>query len=66
MTREDMMNYIATHYTAPRMVISAAGAVDHAELVAAAEKAFGKLPASGVSTDELVKQVGLRGGRSPV
>ena len=25
--------YIKTHYTAPRMVVAAAGAVDHAELV---------------------------------
>lgn len=32
-TRQHLADYIATNYTAPRMVISAAGAVDHDALV---------------------------------
>lgn len=43
-TRQDIMDYIATHYTAPRMVIAGAGAVDHGELVGLATKLFGKVP----------------------
>lgn len=39
------------------MVISAAGAVDHGALVAAAEKAFAKLPSGGKSAGDLVKEV---------
>merc|ERR1711871_1581410 len=44
LTREDLRNYIDTHYTAPRMVVAAAGAVDHNELVDVVEKSFGNLP----------------------
>ena len=59
-TRQHLADYIATNYTAPRMVISAAGAVDHAALVKAAEKSFSKLPSGGKSASDLVKQVGGR------
>lgn len=55
-TRQHLADYIATNYTAPRMVISAAGAVDHAALVKAAEKSFSKLPSGGKSASDLVKQ----------
>ena len=44
MTREHLENYIKTHYTAPRMVVSASGAVSHDEIVKHAEKLFGSLP----------------------
>jgi processing peptidase subunit beta len=44
--REDLVSYVGKHYTAPRMVLSAAGAVDHDELVKLAEKHF-----SGLSSD---------------
>ncbi|CAK0746042.1 hypothetical protein CVIRNUC_001663 [Coccomyxa viridis] len=54
LTRGDLADYIATHYTAPRMVVSAAGAVDHSQLVQLAEKAFSGLPSSGPSSQELV------------
>lgn len=57
-TRQHLADYIASNYTAPRMVISAAGAVDHGALVAAAEKAFAKLPSGGKSAGDLVKEVG--------
>jgi predicted Zn-dependent peptidase len=37
--------YLSTHYHAPNMVLSAAGAVDHAALVAEAERRLSALPA---------------------
>lgn len=46
MTRDTLADYMAEQYSAPRMVLSAAGRVDHDALVAAAEKAFAKLPTS--------------------
>ena len=36
--------YIKTHYTAPRMVVAAAGAVDHDELVNLTGEYFGSVP----------------------
>lgn len=55
-TRQHLADYIATNYTAPRIVVSAAGAVDHEALVKAAEKVFAKLPTDGPSAADLVKQ----------
>jgi processing peptidase subunit beta len=46
LTRDDLANYISTHYTAPRMVVAGAGAVEHDDLVKLAGKQF-----SGLSTD---------------
>jgi len=43
-TQEDLKTYIKTHYTAPRCVLVGAGAVDHEQLCALGEKAFGQLP----------------------
>jgi len=37
---KDLANFIASHYKAPKMVLSAAGGVSHAELVSLAEKYF--------------------------
>ena len=48
-SRDDLAAYIATHYTAPRMVVVGAGGVDHAQLVSLAAAAFNQLP-SGPST----------------
>ena len=45
-TRDDLTSYIKTHYTGPRIVVSGAGAVEHAQLVDLADKFFGKLPSS--------------------
>lgn len=42
--KSDLTDYISTHYTAPRMVIAGAGAVDHAELCGLAGEHFGSLP----------------------
>lgn len=42
----DLRAYIQSRYTADRIVISAAGAVDHDEFVKKVEKLFSKVPAS--------------------
>jgi len=44
LTRDDLSEYINTHYTAPRMVIAGAGAVNHEQLTELADKHFGNLP----------------------
>jgi mitochondrial-processing peptidase subunit beta len=44
-TRQDIIDYVKTHYTADRMVICGAGAVDHDQLVALAGKIFSSVPA---------------------
>lgn len=52
-TKKNIQDYIATHYSAPRMVIAASGAVKHEEIVAQVEKLFTKLSAESVTTSEL-------------
>jgi processing peptidase subunit beta len=44
LTRDDLANYIRTHYTSNRFVIAGAGAVDHKQLVELTDKYFGNLP----------------------
>ncbi|AVM75296.1 M16 family metallopeptidase [Magnetospirillum gryphiswaldense] len=44
MSRDTVLGYMATHYSAPRMVLSAAGRIDHDQLVELAGKAFADLP----------------------
>ncbi|PNF21225.1 Mitochondrial-processing peptidase subunit beta [Cryptotermes secundus] len=39
-TRNDLVDYVKTHYKSPRVVLAAAGGVNHSELVKAAEKHF--------------------------
>lgn len=46
--REDLLDYIKTYYRGPRMVLAAAGAINHEELVSHAEKAFGSLSSEDV------------------
>ena len=41
---DDVKAYIATHYTAPRMVVAASGAVEHDELVKLSGDYFGSVP----------------------
>lgn len=57
LTRADLVDYITTNYRAPRIVVAAAGAVDHEALVAAVEKGFGKLPSDGPTASQLVDKV---------
>ncbi len=52
-TRDDVIRYMHTHYTPPRMVLSAAGAVDHAEFVSLAEEYF-DLPARAAGPDHVI------------
>jgi mitochondrial-processing peptidase subunit beta len=47
MKQSDLKSYISTHYTAPRMVVAGAGAVDHQQLCGLASKYFGNLPTGG-------------------
>lgn len=44
MTRDTLVEYMRKHYRGPRMVLAAAGAIDHDELVKLAEKALGAIP----------------------
>jgi processing peptidase subunit beta len=46
LTRGDLDGYIKTHYTAPRMVLAGAGAVDQNTLTDLAAKHFGGLPSA--------------------
>lgn len=54
MTRDHILEYIKTHYTAPRMVLVGTGNIDHMDLVRQAEQAFKHLPSSGATRDELL------------
>jgi len=44
--RQDILDYIGTHYTANRIVIAASGAIDHNQLVKLSEEYFGSVPSS--------------------
>lgn len=48
-SKNDLQTYINTHYEAPRMVLAAAGGIDHSELVRLAERNFSNLPANSQS-----------------
>ncbi|KAL2552248.1 putative mitochondrial-proCES [Forsythia ovata] len=52
--KQHLQNYISTHYTAPRMVIAASGAVKHEDIVDQVGKVFTKLSTDVTSTSELV------------
>lgn len=42
-TRDDLANFIATHYKSPRIVLAGAGGVKHEDLIKLANQHFGKL-----------------------
>ena len=42
-SRDDLVQYIQTHYKGPRMVLAGAGGVNHADLCQLATKHFGKI-----------------------
>jgi processing peptidase subunit beta len=56
LTRKDLVDYIQTQYTAPRMVVAGAGAVDHAELCGLAAEHFGQLPKAPPSGVEVAME----------
>ncbi len=51
-TRADLSGFVAEHYGPERIILSAAGAVDHDRIVRAAEKIFGGLAPRGAATIE--------------
>lgn len=53
-TKEDIQEYISSHFAAHRMVISAAGAVKHEDVVEQVKKVFTKLSANPATTSQLV------------
>jgi len=58
-SRDDLAGFVAQHYTPERMILSAAGAVDHDEIMRLAEAAFGHLKRSG---GEIFEPAGFIGG----
>lgn len=54
LTRDDLLDYVQTHYTSNRFVVAGAGAVDHNQLVDLSEQYFGKLPTSPKSGSQIV------------
>lgn len=54
--RSDLSDYISTHYTAPRMVIAGAGAVDHEQLCGLAGEHFGSLPSAAAGGLEVAME----------
>lgn len=62
-SRADLTAYIQEHYTAPRIVVAGAGAVDHDQLVGLAEKCFKDLPthAAGGVTPSLMEPARFTG-----
>jgi len=58
-SQKDLKEYVKTQYTGPRIVVSAAGAVDHDQIVELAGKAFGQLSSeSGNRSVEEVRYTG--------
>jgi predicted Zn-dependent peptidase len=53
--RDDFRQFVATHYGPGRMILSAAGAVDHDAIVAQAEAIFGTLAPRGPDRPEPAK-----------
>ncbi|KAI8534077.1 hypothetical protein RHMOL_Rhmol10G0060700 [Rhododendron molle] len=53
-TKEDLKDYISTHYTASRMVIAASGAVKHEDIIEQVKKLFTKLSTDPTVASELV------------
>ena len=52
MNRETLLGYMGDHYSPSKMIISAAGNIDHGELVKMAEASFNALPKGQESTRE--------------
>ena len=57
-TREDLAGFVDEHYSPERMVLSAAGNIDHDKIVAEAEALFGHLTAHGSDHIEPAKFIG--------
>ncbi|SFE58709.1 Predicted Zn-dependent peptidase [Sulfitobacter brevis] len=57
--REDLKTFIADHYGPEQMILSAAGAVDHDQIVKLAEELFGDMPAKPLFEVDVAR---FRGG----
>ena len=57
-TRDDLVAFVAEHYSPGRMILAAAGAVDHERIVADAERLFGALPARPAAATEAGRFMG--------
>lgn len=58
LSRESVSKYMSHHYTAGRMVLAAAGGVDHESMVKLGEDLFGDLTANGVSSFDRASYTG--------
>jgi predicted Zn-dependent peptidase len=58
LSRERLLGYMRAHYGAPRMVVAAAGNVEHDTIVALARAAFDHLPAPGDGAGERAHYTG--------
>ena len=58
MTRDTVRGYMREHYSAPRMVLSASGRIDHDALVEAAKDAFSLLPPPTPAITEAARYAG--------
>jgi len=47
LSRDDIVDYVSNHYVGPRIVIAAAGPVEHKNIVKLAEGLFADVPSSG-------------------
>jgi len=56
LSRNDLVSYIEQHYTAPRMVIAGAGAIEHSQLCDLASKHFGSLPSAPKSAVQVAME----------
>ncbi|KAL6840534.1 hypothetical protein ACP4OV_030344 [Aristida adscensionis] len=54
-SKKDLKDYISTHYTFPRMVVSAAGAVNHDEVVDQVKQLFTAFSTDPTTADQLVE-----------
>lgn len=56
LSQNDLVDYIQQHYTAPRMVVAGAGAINHKELCDLASEHFGSLPTAPKNGVELAME----------
>lgn len=55
-SRKDLHQYISTHYSGPRMVVSAAGAVEHEQIVEQVKRLFTNLSTDPITAADLVER----------
>lgn len=48
-SRDDILNYVKTHYTGDRMAVAVVGDVEHADVAASVQKHFSKIPAQSTN-----------------